>query len=146
MNQDFSLEPFKKYIYIAITILLIILIGIGINASIESKNQAAWTAFDQAKTSEDLTKVFAEHKNSIAGAWIGFSLANKLYSEGKIAQAGKIFREVAEMDKNYLTPYAMHGCADSLKSLGKETEANKYIERIKKDFKNSVPAKLLTKS
>lgn len=146
MNEDFSLEPFKKYIYAATAILLAILIGIGIKSSIETKNQAGWTALDSASSSDQLQTAFAEHKGSSAGAWIGFSLANTLYNEGKIKRAGAVFREVAEMEENYLTPHAMLGCIDALKSLGKEAEAQKYIDLIQRDFKNSIPAGLLKKS
>ena len=143
--EDFSIEPFKKYIYLAIAVLAVILIGIAINSSIDSKNQAAWSAVDNASGSVELEKVYAAHKNSIAGPWIGFSLANSLYAEGKINDAAEVFKEVASMNTNYLTPYAMQGCAEALQTLGKNDDAQKYFDRITTEFKDSVPAELLKK-
>ena len=143
MDQEFSIEPFKKYIYASIALLLVILIGIGINSSIESKNQAGWTALDSAKGSTEFEAAFQEHKSTSAGAWIGFSLANSLYGEGKFNKAAEVFKEVSEMNVSYITPYAMQGCADALTSLGKNDDAQKYLDRIAGEFKTSVPAVLI---
>ncbi len=97
-----------------------------------------WTAGQQDAAIETLRKFIAASPDHPAAPTAKGSLGSKLMTQGKSADATKVFEEIVDSPSaRYMAPYALISMGDIAKAAGDLEKAEATYKRVKTDFSES---------
>jgi predicted negative regulator of RcsB-dependent stress response len=97
-----------------------------------------WTAGQQDAAIETLRKFIAASPDHPAAPTAKGSLGSKLMTQGKSADAAKVFEEIVDSPSaRYMAPYALISMGDIAKAAGDLEKAETTYKRVKTDFSES---------
>lgn len=105
-----------------------------------------WTEGQQDAAIETLRKFIAENPEHPAIASAQASLGSKLMTQGKSADAAKVFQDMVDDPKaRFIAPYALISLGDIAKVAGDLEKAEASYNRVKTDFSDSGFAETATR-
>jgi predicted negative regulator of RcsB-dependent stress response len=105
-----------------------------------------WTEGQQDAAVETLRKFISSNPEHPAIASAQASLGAKLMTQGKSADAAKVFQDIADDPKaRYIAPYALISLGDIAKVAGDLEKAEASYNRVKTDFSDSSFAETATR-